>query len=366
MKNVCHVCHKPQKIIAKELGVCLDCIRNNFEKAKPYIDKVHKKVREEFKLPLTPPRDKDGLKCDICVNECVIGKGNIGYCGIRKNVGGEFHDWGGGALTYYNDFMARDCLLEFICPDTESSSLKPSAGESGRECKNLFVLYGACSFNCLFCQNWHFREHLVQPKIISAEEIINSVDEETSCVTFCGGDPTPQLNHAMKISDLILKRQGKRIPRLCFETDGAMKPDLAVEMMDRSLKSGGAVKYDIKAWNENLHLALTGISNQRTLENFKMIAEKFSSKIKAPSPLAATTLLVPGYIDEVEIENIAGFISEINPEIPYCLLAFYPQFYMHDLPPTNMDFAHRCLEIAKAEGLKHVEIGNLHLLKETF
>ena len=47
---------------------------------------------------------------------------------------------------------------------------------------------------------------------------------------------------------------------------------------------------------------------------------------------------------------------------PYTLLGFYPQFYMHDLPPTSREHARRCLEVARKEGLKRVRVGNAHLL----
>jgi len=79
--------------------------------------------------------------------------------------------------------------------------------------------------------------------------------------------------------------------------------------------------------------------------------------------LTASTLLIPGYVDNVEVENIARFIAEINPEIPYTLLAFYPQYVMDDLPTTSWRQARKCYEAAKKH-LEKVRIGNLHLLSE--
>jgi pyruvate formate lyase activating enzyme len=32
--------------------------------------------------------------------------------------------------------------------------------------------------------------------------------------------------------------------------------------------TGGCLKFDLKAWEENLHKALTGITNRRKIENF--------------------------------------------------------------------------------------------------
>ncbi|MHA1205640.1 MAG: radical SAM protein, partial [Candidatus Heimdallarchaeaceae archaeon] len=71
--------------------------------------------------------------------------------------------------------------------------------------------------------------------------------------------------------------------------------------------------------------------------------------------------LVPGYIDEEEVENIASFIADLNENIPYSLLAFYPQHMFKDLPVTSRELAESCERAAKKH-LKMVNIGNKHLL----
>lgn len=110
-----------------------------------------------------------------------------------------------------------------------------------------------------------------------------------------------------------------------------------------------------------MHRSLTGVSNQRTLENFSR-AGKIIDLRKDPPLLIANTLIVPDYIDEREVRSIAGFVASISPKIPYSLLAFYPHFYMQDLPLTPASLARRCIEAAREEGLKNVRLGNVHLL----
>ena len=132
-------------------------------------------------------------------------------------------------------------------------------------------------------------------------------------------------------------------------------------MANLSLESGGCIKFDLKAWDEGIHHALCGVTNKKTLENFKVLSEMVSHRPEPPM-LIASTLLVPGYVDEAEVAGIAGFIAELNPEIPYSLLAFYPHFYLQDLPTTSRSHALRCKEIAEQAGLKRVHLGNLHLL----
>ncbi len=57
-----------------------------------------------------------------------------------------------------------------------------------------------------------------------------------------------------------------------------------------------------------------------------------------------------------------GYIASLDPDLPYSLLAFHPQFFLHDLPVTSRDDAEEALAAARAAGLTRVRIGNRHLL----
>jgi pyruvate formate lyase activating enzyme len=140
-----------------------------------------------------------------------------------------------------------------------------------------------------------------------------------------------------------------------------MNPALLKEMISLFLTSGGCIKFDIKTWTESLHIALCGVSNRRTRENFEYTTRWIQERPKPPL-LIASTLLIPGYIDEEEVRSISGWIASLNAEIPYALLVFYPQFFFKDLPTTSRSLALRCKEVAEEEGLRRVRIGNLHLL----
>jgi pyruvate formate lyase activating enzyme len=132
-------------------------------------------------------------------------------------------------------------------------------------------------------------------------------------------------------------------------------------MAEIAFKSGGCIKFDLKAWSEPVHFALCGVSNKRTIRNFKYLG-RWVGRRPDPPFLIASTLLVPGYIDDDEIRGISRLIASVSPEIPYTLLAFYPQFYFGDLPTTARSRALRCKEIAEEAGLQRVRIGNAHLL----
>jgi len=341
---ICKIC-KTEKLLAEFLGICKDCILKNWEEAEQFIQIAHYKSREEFSLPNRVSKTKDGIKCNLCANQCHIGKGEFGFCGLRKNEDGRlvsFVSKEKAILEYYYDPIPTNCVAAPWCNAKE--------GEY-----NLAVFMGACNFNCLFCQNWHFKFLTKNfSPMVSIEELLKAINEKVHCVCFFGGDPGPQLPFVIELSKRA--RKIKKDLRICLETNGIENKKLLEEFAKISFESDGRIKFDLKFFDEKLSIAISGVSNKRVFENFENLAKIDSKK------LVASTLLIPAYVDEDEVFKIANFISSIDPEIPYNLLAFYPCFKFTDLPTTSFQQARICFEIAKKAGLKNVRIGNIHLL----
>ena len=197
----------------------------------------------------------------------------------------------------------------------------------------------------------------------TADQLADAVSRNTTCICYFGGDPASQPGHAISASRIALRRARERgkILRICWETNGSMAPGILHCTARLSMESFGCIKFDLKAFDDRLHRALTGVSNRRTLENFQALAPMVEQR-PAPPFLIASTTLVPGYIDAEEVRNIASFIARCNPSIPYSLLAFHPQFAMSDLPVTPKKTAEDCLHAALDAGLTNVTLGNIHLL----
>jgi pyruvate formate lyase activating enzyme len=366
---ICNHCGKKSTLISKTLGLCTDCIRHDFQKVEPTIQEAHQKSRQSFNLPLQPPKTNNGVACHLCLNECQLSEGQRSYCGVRlatasKLTGATAEK---GNVSWYYDPLPTNCVADWVCPGGTGSGYPDFAYCPGPErgYKNLAVFYQACSFDCLFCQNWHYRIAATKQNWVSPMELVEAVDDHTSCICYFGGDPTPQLPHALRASRLALDKNKGRILRICWETNGSMHPASLKQAAKLSLDSGGCIKFDLKAWNEKLHIALCGVSNKRTIENFSLLAA-YTKKRPEPPFLIASTLLIPGYIDELEVSSIAKFIASLDPNIPYALLAFHPDFLMTDLPTTSLQDAERCLKAAKEAGLRRVRLGNIHLLRNEY
>ena len=349
----CLVCGK-LSLVSDSLAVCVDCLRHHPQVAAPHVREAQGASRQEFDLPPVPPRAPDGVLCRLCANECCIPAGGRGFCGLRANRGGKLVHLAGtaekGILHWYYDPLPTNCVASWVCP-----------GKKMHGYNNLAVFYGACTFNCLFCQNWQFRNMSPQDATMSSNELAAKANAKTFCVCYFGGDPAAQMLHALSTSRILAQRG----VRICWETNGSMQPRLLDEMVDLALDTGGCIKFDLKAYDANLHAALTGVKNERTLQNFARAAARFSQRADPPL-LIASTLLLPGYLDVQEVRQLAGFIGSFDVDIPYSLLGFHPHFFMSDLPRTSVRHAEECKQAAVDAGLTRVHIGNRHLLSRDY
>ncbi|MGD9317756.1 MAG: radical SAM protein, partial [Anaerolineae bacterium] len=262
----CQICGQGSRLTPAVLSVCVDCIRTSPEVALPLALQGHEAIRREFDLPPEPPRTMDGIECPLCVNACRLGEGELGLCGLRTVREGRLVHLAGkpsGALvSWYDDPLPTNCVADWLCE-----------GSHQRGKVNLAVFYEACTFNCISCQNWHFRLKR-PPGRVSAAHLAAQAHQRTFCICFFGGDPTPQMPHALATSRL-LAREGVTV---CWETNGSMHPRFLDQAVDLSLKTGGCIKFDLKALDENLHLALTGVPNRRTQENFRRAARRIPER----------------------------------------------------------------------------------------
>jgi pyruvate formate lyase activating enzyme len=361
----CLLCGEALKGIAGCIGICPSCVRNRPDESREQIELVHAESREIFGLPVRPAANPDGIECKLCFQRCKPGKNQKGYCGIRQGSKSSMRTDGRSRalLSFYHDPLPTNCVADWVCAGGTGAGYPDFAHDRGPEVGfyNLAVFFEVCNLNCLYCQNWCFKPAHLSPRWSGTDAVEGAIGDSTSCICFFGGDPGPQLPYALRVVRAARKKDPGRILRVCWETNGALHPSGLKEMVKLSVKSGGCVKIDLKAWRSETHRALCGCENSKILENFARAAE-WSSQRLSPPALVASTPLIPGYIDEDEVYRLASFIARINPDIPYALLAFAPQFLMDDSPTTSAAQVHACLEAAKKAGLSRVRLANEHLV----
>ncbi|NIN51838.1 MAG: radical SAM protein [Nitrososphaeria archaeon] len=365
MLSKCVVCEE-ERLISKVLGVCVDCIRKRWESTESFVGLSHSTSRAAFGLPSQPPRTQGGIVCNNCLNQCQMGDGEEGYCGMRTNEGGRLSSLAtlSQALAHiYLDPHVTNCCASYFCPAGTGAGYPRYACTDGPEFGyfNLAVFFYGCGFDCLFCQNYSHKKVTNSPKV-SRDNLLATIlsNAKISCICYFGGSPEPQLPYAIKTSEEVLK-ESKRTLRICWEWNGNGTKELVKKASELSLVSGGNVKFDLKTLSPELSVALSGVTNEGVYKNFEMVYQNYYQERSELPMLNATTLLVPGYIDAHEVEGIAKFISEIDSGIPYRLLIFHPDYKMRDLPVTPLRQVRDCLRVAKKH-IKDVNLGNKHLL----
>jgi pyruvate formate lyase activating enzyme len=376
--GICRLCGLTSRIVSNVIGVCVKCIREK-EEALRIAFETHRKYRESIGLPIEPPRDPKGIKCSLCVNECSIPENGVGFCGLWRNDKGllkfvESHGY--GVLHSYLDPLPTNCVATPVCPAATGIgypkySFSPRA-EYGYY--NLAVFFAGCNLDCVFCQNWQHKDIVVSTKLRrkylkSAEDLVKEAieNDRVSCVCFFGGDPGPHTLYSLEVSRKILKfsRERNVIKRICWETNGLENPRIMKEMAKLSLESGGIVKIDWKACSPQVYQALAGVDGWKAIErvkhNIKLVFEMARERPEIPL-LVVSILLVPGYVEELELKCMAEYISSIDKSIPVVLLAFHPDHLLRDLPPTSISHAEEAYRIFVSYGIEKVFIGNEWLL----
>jgi pyruvate formate lyase activating enzyme len=76
--------------------------------------------------------------------------------------------------------------------------------------------------------------------------------------------------------------------------------------------------------------------------------------------LEVVTLIVPGFNDsDAELRQIAGFLYDVSPDIPWHVTAFHKDYKMLGPEDTPRETLLRAVAAGRAAGLRYVYAGNL-------
>jgi pyruvate formate lyase activating enzyme len=111
---------------------------------------------------------------------------------------------------------------------------------------------------------------------------------------------------------------------------------------------------DIKAFDDNIHKKLTGVSNTHILEVPQHIKD-------AGFVLEVSSLYIPTWVETDQIRDTAELLAKVDPGIPFTILAYFPAYKMTVRSPT-LDEMIDAYDAAKDAGLQNVSMGNLGVL----
>ena len=271
------------------------------------------------------------LACLLCPQGCILGQGKAGFCKIRVNQDGK--------LITNNFAMVSSISLDPI------------------EKKPLYHFYPGqpilsvgtigCSLGCEFCQNWQISRENALCKKVSPEELATLTLQTHQShgnigLAYTYSEPGVWFEFLKETMPLIHEYRLKNV----LVTNAFLNPDPWQEL----LRWTDAANIDLKGFDEGYYNKFCHGKLQPVLDNIQAAVGRIH--------LELTTLLIPGANDAPEqIDAMARWIAELDPNIPLHLSRYFPNYKM-TIPQTPETTMIRAAEIA-SKYLKFVYLGNV-------
>jgi len=275
-------------------------------------------------------QDKNVVKCGLCPHYCIIPENNSGICGARENQNGSLIAANYGKVTSIALDPIEKKPLYYFQPGKKVVSI----GSFG------------CNLKCRFCQNYHIsmeyqgiKSDYMNPDLI-AEVALLAVNDGNLGVAYTYNEPLIGYEFIKDCSILIRKEGLKNV----LVTNGYINIEPLIELLPYI----DALNIDLKGYSDGTYNRLGG-----TLEPVINTIKEASKTCH----VEVTTLVVPDENDN-EVEEIAKWLSEINPSIPYHLSRFFPRYKYSGSAATPPELLYKLKEKAEKH-LKYVHLGNV-------
>ncbi len=280
--------------------------------------------------------EKGKAACFLCAHRCEIPPSGWGVCDVRENREGKLVTHVYGEVVAANvDPIEKKPLYHFL-PGTTSFSIA-AAG---------------CNFRCGFCQNWQISQRPGRGKdkvsgyALPPQEVVRTAaNRGCRSISYTYTEPTIFFEYAYD-SARLAKEAGLLNN---FVTNGFMTGE-ALRLIQPCLD---AANVDLKAFRDETYKKVCKARLQPVLDSIRLMRE-LSIWVEV------TTLVVPGMNDgEEELTDIARFIASVDPDIPWHISRFHPDYQFDQTPATPAATLRRAREIGKDQGLRYIYIGNL-------
>jgi pyruvate formate lyase activating enzyme len=276
----------------------------------------------------------DKVVCGICPNRCILEAGDRSVCRSKVNLGGTLY-----SLVYGNpcavnlDPIEKKPLFHFL-PRTRTFSIA-TAG---------------CNFRCLNCQNWEISQAKPQEvrhyELFPPEAVQAAQQSGAESIAYTYSEAITFFEYMIDVAR-IAKEKG--LYNL-FISNGYINKKPLLELC----KVLHAANIDLKSLDDAIYRKLNGGRLKPVLNTLKTLHEK---RIH----FEIATLVVPGYVDDTNmLKQMFGWILDnLGPDCPLHFLRFFPRYKLDRLPPTPISTLTRFRELALAEGIHYVYVGNV-------
>ncbi len=280
------------------------------------------------------PLDNGSVACGVCWRRCVVPPGKLGFCSNKKNVDG----------TYYSLVYGQAAALQ-VDPIEKEPAFHMLPG-------SLIFCTGTASCNnrCKFCQNWHLSQQTLWDlrNYDAPPEAIVDMAQAEGCraVSFTYNEPTVFYEY---MYDIAARAREAGLLAL-FHTNGGMNREPMLALLDIM----NAVTVDMKAFTEEFYRNVSESSLAPVLRTLETIRG-------AGRHLEIVNLVIPTLNDNLDdIRRMCAWIkANLGDDVPLHFTRFFPAYKLQRLPPTPVETLEAAAEVADAEGLKFVYIGNV-------
>jgi pyruvate formate lyase activating enzyme len=208
-----------------------------------------------------------------------------------------------------------------------------------------------CNFRCLNCQNWEISQakpHEVPDayELFPGDVIAAAQKSQAQSIAYTYSEPITFFEYM--IDTARLARQAGLYNLWISNGYINKKPLIALcQVLD-------AASVNLKAFSDDVYRKLNGGRLNPVLNTFKTLhTEKIHFEI--------INLVVPGYVDDNDmVKRMCAWILEnIGADHPLHSLRFFPRYKLDRLPPTPVSTLTRSRQLAMAEGIHYVYVGNV-------
>ncbi len=282
--------------------------------------------------------DGSAVQCLACNHKCIIPEGKTGICGARKNIKGKLYSLVHSRVAALHiEPIEKKPFFHFL-----PGSLALSLGTFG------------CNFACKFCQNNDISQTLKEKNLSEQEigeflppkKIIEYAKQyNIPTIAYTYNEPTVFVEYAYETMKLAKENGLKNV----WVSNGFFSKDT----LDLITPYLDAINIDIKSFSKDFYQKIINARIEPVKENIKEV-------YKRGIWLELTTLVIPGYNDsKEELFQIAKFIKDISPNIPWHISRFFPAYKMTNIPPTPKQTLLNAYKIGKEVGLNYVYLGNM-------
>jgi pyruvate formate lyase activating enzyme len=203
------------------------------------------------------------------------------------------------------------------------------------------------------CQNWVTSQTLrdpmldtyARPMVVSAEQLVQeALRLGAPIVASTYNEPLITSEWAVEVFQYAKQRGLK----CAYISNGNGTP----EVLDYIRPWVDLYKVDLKSFDDKHYRELGGVLDN-VLQTIRLLHQKGFW-------LEIVTLVVPGFNDsDDELRQVAEFLADISPDIPWHVTAFHQDYKMRDRDNTSVRTLLRAAEIGVKAGLHFVYAGNL-------